>query len=455
MTTTVKVFDDEAEESVIGSMLNEPQKIAEVVAAGLLPEDFYRAQHKLLYEAMVEAFYADQPVDPLTMSARVGMKIARAMDTDADTARKHVQEIALGNPMTSALLGHADVVRERASARRVLRLAERMKAEIEQGANPDEIAGRASNAALRIIAPDESTGELMTVEDAGRDFILELRNRVAMQEAGFDVGVKFDIPAIDEYTRGLGPTEVLIAGGEPGVGKSAVWWRAGMNNARRQLNYPGDHRMGTLIVSLEMGRHPSNQRVTQGLTGIDGAKLRTGELTPDEMAQITQAWKDVRNWPLVFNYAPKARASQLRALVSEAIRKHRVGLVIIDHFRMFDLDRRLQNKVDEDEEKARFLKEDLAGALNVAVICLAHTRKKDTITSDPRPKLSDLRGSGQIAAHSDFVCFLHRPIKHATQEQIDSHEVLATEAEMLWEKNRHGLEGKREFYFEPSTMRVV
>jgi replicative DNA helicase len=121
---------------------------------------------------------------------------------------------------------------------------------------------------------------------------------------------------------------------------------------------------------------------------------------------------------------------------------------------MFDLDQRLDNKLDEDEEKVRFLKEQIAATLNVAVICLAHTRKPDP-ASNGRPKMSDLRGSYQVAAHSDFVSFIYRPRMYATQAQIDALKVKDTDAEMIWAKNRHSDPGSAEFYFDARSMLIT
>jgi replicative DNA helicase len=148
------------------------------------------------------------------------------------------------------------------------------------------------------------------------------------------------------------------------------------------------------------------------------------------------------------------RLSQLRALCVEAIRRHNVGLVVIDHWKYLSTDRTFRNPNDEDEEKARFLKQDLAKELNVAVVCLAHTTKGADQREDRRPRMNDLRGSGFVAAHADFISFVHRPFKHASPADVEDGRVKRTDAEMLWEKTRHSVEGAADFYFDPSTMTV-
>jgi replicative DNA helicase len=85
---------------------------------------------------------------------------------------------------------------------------------------------------------------------------------------------------------------------------------------------------------------------------------------------------------------------------------------------------------------------------------LAHTRKPDQ-NSNGRPKMSDLRGSYQVAAHSDFVSFIFRPSMYATQAQMDAGEISDTDAEMIWAKNRHGNPGSEKFYMDAGRMFIA
>jgi replicative DNA helicase len=187
---------------------------------------------------------------------------------------------------------------------------------------------------------------------------------------------------------------------------------------------------------------------------MDGGRMREGKTSEEDLRTIIREWKARTGIPLFFNFTSTLRASQMRALIVEAIRLHNVGLVVIDHMRYFDMDGRYDSQLAEEEAKARYLKEDIAKALNVAVIVLAHTTKAIENRDDRRPRLSDLRGSGQVAAHADFVGFVHRPFNAASESDREDGLVKRTEAELIWAKNRHGLDGSAPFYFDPSTMTV-
>lgn len=447
---TAVPHNGEVEEALIGRLLSEPARIGEVIGTLLEPADFYLAANQLLFGALVESFYADDPVDAMTLGELHAKPLSRLWGVEEAKVAQRVLDIA-GRPSTGTPTAHAALVKRDSDYRRLLKITDEIRERVlAEREDPEVIAGVASQLSMEVATQQALTNELVTFEDAGRAFVNDARRAIAAREQGVQLGAYFKLKAIDSFTKGLRPGELLMAGGEPGVGKSAVWWKAGLTFARAQGRRPVGQRVGTLIVSLEMGPQPSNARFASMISGVAGDTVREGNLTGRELERIIDSWRHDRDVPLWMNYAPTLRASQLRALVSEAIRRHNVGVVVIDHFRMFDLDQRLPNKLDEDEEKVRFLKEQIARTFNVAVICLAHTRKPDP-ASNGRPKMSDLRGSYQVAAHADFVSFIYRPAMYDRVEDGDDNDV----AEMIWAKNRHSGPGEMKFLFVASSMLVT
>lgn len=445
---------DEAEEGLLGELLDDPQSVIDVLERGVSSDDFYRPHNGLVFDAIVEAHYADERIDALSIGVKLRDVISAALGCDPQTAVKHVQ--SLKTNANGSAGSRAAVLQELADARRMQKVLGDALAQLEAGQlKPAEVAGATSEAVMKVIRGAKTKPPISAL-DAGREFLRELQVKRQLRAQGIELGCWFDIPALDDHLQGLQGGELFVLAGEPGVGKSAVGWRMGLNFARRQAQHPPDRQIGTFILSLEMHQSPSMARMAQTLTGVDGTKLRTGNIDDTDFRRIAEGWKhSMTGVPLHFDHPAKMRASQIKATVNAMIERHNVGLVIIDHFRSFDLDYRLQNKNDEDEEKVRFLKEDLALGLDVAVVCLAHTRKKDTAkAADARPTLSDLRGSGQIAAHSDFTAFVFRPNKYGSDEPAHFVGVDETLAELIWEKNRHGLGGVANFYFDPATMTV-
>jgi replicative DNA helicase len=232
---------------------------------------------------------------------------------------------------------------------------------------------------------------------------------------------------------------------------SAVSQIAAENFARRQMKV--DKKISTLILSLEMGEEPNSTRLAQRVGGIEGDRLREGTISDQELFNTARAWAHDQDMPLHINHASLLRESQMRALVADEVRRNNVGLLIIDHFRMIEPDNPSLSRLDADDQIVKFLKMGLAKDLNLAVVCLAHT-VKGIERMDKRPRLSDLRGSGAIAAFADFVSFVFRPWPYATDTERDSDHVKKTDAEMIWAKSRHSSEGTGEFFMNLAQMHV-
>lgn len=456
MTDVPPPHSPEAEQAVVGRIMSEGTKLAgRVVGSTLEPPHFYSPALRVIFEACYEAYYADEPMDPLTIGEQKAKSLSRLWNVDEREAIRRVRILAEGQSFSGNVIDHAKLIKRDSDYRLLLGLAESIKNTVkEETKSPEELAGIASQRAMRIATNSLLTADITSFGDLGKQFINQLREMAQARADGVEMGAHFALRFLDDYMKGLQPTELWILGGEPGAGKSAVAWIAGQNFAERQMPKPKEDRVATLVLSLEMGDLPSKMRIAQALTGIDSGKMREGDVTPGEIDRIINEWAKRQEIPYYFNFTSSLRASQLRAICVEAIRRHNVGMVIIDHFRYFDMDERYERTIDEDEAKARFLKEAIAKDLNLAVVCLAHTTKGFENNQDRRPTLSNLRGSGQVAAHADFVSFVHRPYKYASDEDKAQGTYTEVDAEMIWAKSRHSLDGVAEFYFEPSKMRI-
>ena len=446
----------DAERSVLGQMMSKGDRlVGEIIGTQLHPGDFYSAAHRAIYEKIYENYYAGEPVDPIVVGEACSKRLQQLWGVDDEgEVITRVKSIAMASP-TGNTIDHAKIIKRDADGRQLLQVAAEIESNVEGGEKtPQEIGAHVSQLAMQVATNTLLTKDILSFGDLGRRYIREAEKEMLARQQGVELGVRFGLKFIDDWTRGIRPTEFWIIGGEPGAGKSAVAWNAAMRFAERQARHPKGRQVSAFIASLEMGEMDSELRIAQSLTKISGAKLREARQSKQDLQEIIKAWGRRKDIPCYFNFASTMRASQLRALIVEAIRRHNAGLIVIDHFRYFDLDRRLRDPTQEDEEKARFLKEDIAKDLNVAVICLAHTTKAIESASDRRPTLSHLRGSGLVAAHADFVSFVYRPYMYASESAKNNGRVYDTDAEMIFRKNRHGVDGISPFFFEPHTMTV-
>lgn len=452
---TAPPHSPEAEKSVLGQMMSQGEGlVGEVIGTQLSPGNFYSAAHRAVYEQIYEHYYAGEPVDPIAIGEACSKRLQQLWGADENEVLTRVKTLA-GSPVVGRVIDHAAIIKETADKRQLLQVAAEMEALVEEGEkSPQEIGAHASHQAMHVATNTLLTQDILSFGDLGRRYLREAEKEMVARQHGVELGAHFGLDFIDNWTRGIRPTEFWIVGGEPGAGKSAVAWNAAMRFAERQAQHPKERQVSAFIASLEMGEMDSELRIAQSLTKIDGAKLREARQSKTDLERVVNEWGRRKDIPCYFNFASTLRASQLRALIVEAIRRHNAGLIVIDHFRYFDLDRRLRDPIQEDEEKARFLKEDIAKDLNVAVVCLAHTTKAIESSNDRRPTLSHLRGSGLVAAHADFVSFVYRPYMYASESAKNNGQVYDTDAEMIFRKNRHGVDGISPFFFEPHTMTV-
>jgi replicative DNA helicase len=450
---TVPPASAAAEWQVVAHMIDKPMTIPEVVGIQLESRDFASTDAALLYATATELYYSDLRVDPVIVGERLRPSLSKLWNVAEGRVYEELTGRIARAGYAENVLEHAHIVKRLSVSRQLLKIAIQAQGEIADGRlTPQEIGDRMSAEALKVTSETIRRSELLTWMEVGTEYAKHLRRQRIAREQGIELAVYTGLPFIDDWTMGIAPGELMFLAGDPGVGKTAIAWSALKGFADRQLMKLRDQQMATLVLSLEMSLIASTARQVQALTKIDGMRLRSGDISDREWKHILRDWKDHENLPIFFNFASSFRLSQMRALIVEAIRKYNVGFVVIDHFRQIDADQKFANSNDADEAKVRFLKEEIAKDLNVAVLCLAHTIKVGRGEGDRRPKLSDLRGSGQISAHADFVAFMYRPAKHAGPEEMSMGAMDETDAELVWSKNRHGTDGIAPFYFEPTTM---
>lgn len=443
-----------AEWSIVATIVADSSLVAEVVGTQLAAEDFIRADCKLLYATAVEMFYGDRTVEPLTVAERAKGVLSGIWEIpEQDVAGALLDRVREREP-GSGLMEHVAIVRRLSTARKLLSVASVAIDAIGDGQQtPEEIASTLSTEALAITSGTVARSELLDWMDAGTEYAKYLARLRLAKERGIELSVYTGSPWIDNYTKGIAPTELCFIAGAPGTGKSVLAWKGAEGFAARQMRKPVEHRVATLIVSMEMGLVPSSTRLAQAISGVDGMRLREGDISDGEYRTILREWKARDGLPIHFNYASNFRLSQLRALVVEAIRRHNVGFVVIDHFRQLDPDKPIRDANDRDEVKVRFLKESIAKDLNVAVLCLAHTIKIGRAEGvQARPRMDDLRGSGTIAANADFIGLLYRPAEKLSEDERIALNVSETDAELIWAKARHTAHGTAYFSMDPAMM---
>jgi len=413
----------EAEQSLIGGLLIDNSawdRIADVVRE----MDFYRDDHRRIFRHIGKLIQRGRPADVVT----VYESIEQSNEIDQTGGLAYLGEIANTTPSAANIRRYAEIVRERAILRQLVTVG-------------DEIAGNALNPAGRDVKQllDDAERRIFEIAESGqRDSsgfvpiqpllgeVVERMEALLARDNPSDItGVPTGFVDLDRMTSGLQAGDMIVVAGRPSMGKTAF----ALNIAEHVgvvLRQP------VAIFSLEMSGPQLATRFLSSVGRIDQSKLRTGRLTDDEWARLTDALGKLHEAPIHIDETGAINSTDLRA---RARRLHRqfgkLGLIVIDYLQLMSSNGYGENRATEISEISRSIKA-LAKELQVPIIALSQLSRKVEERTDKRPLMSDLRESGAIEQDADIIMMMYR------EEYYNADTQNKGEAEVIIGKHRNG-----------------
>ncbi|MCI9552755.1 MAG: replicative DNA helicase [Acutalibacter sp.] len=433
-------FSEEAEQSVLGAVLLDPQCLSTV--AEILPraEYFYGVNNQLIYGAMLEMYTLGQPVDFVTVLE----KLREVKEFDRETGRGYLVKLAQLVPSISNVEVYANIVRDRFDMRTLMQAAREILDDANTGAEDSSLL--LDSAEQRIY--DIRRGKAMKGLQPIKEILLDTFDRLdRLNSADSDQykGIPTGIGLLDSTITGLNRSDLIILAARPGVGKTSF----GLNIARHASI---KSRRRVAFFSLEMAKEQLSSRLLSTEASVEGTKLRSGELDKAEWTRLIEAGDILSRADLYFDDTPGITVPEIRAKVR---RLKNVDLVIIDYLQLMSGTKRTDNRVNEVSEITRTLKI-MAKELDVPVIAMSQLRRPGDRSKDHRPGLSELRDSGSIEQDADIVIFLHREAYNAASEGGQVTEDMDTSAaEIIVAKNRHGATIDIPVHWQPEYMRFT
>ena len=433
-------FSEEAEQSVLGAVLLDPQCLSTV--AEILPraEYFYGVNNQLIYGAMLEMYTLGQPVDFVTVLE----KLREVKEFDRETGRGYLVKLAQLVPSISNVEVYANIVRDRFDMRTLMQAAREILDDANTGAEDSSLL--LDSAEQRIY--DIRRGKAMKGLQPIKEILLDTFDRLdRLNSADSDQykGIPTGIGLLDSTITGLNRSDLILLAARPGVGKTSF----GLNIARHASI---KSRRRVAFVSLEMAKEQLSSRLLSTEASVEGTKLRSGDLDKAEWTRLIEAGDILSRADLYFDDTPGITVPEIRAKVR---RLKNVDLVIIDYLQLMSGTKRTDNRVNEVSEITRTLKI-MAKELDVPVIAMSQLRRPGDRSKDHRPGLSELRDSGSIEQDADIVIFLHREAYNAASEGGQVTEDMDTSAaEIIVAKNRHGATIDIPVHWQPEYMRFT
>lgn len=416
----VPPHDTEAEQAVLSSMLFDKEAVSAAYEI-LKPEDFYRPDHQRIYEAMVELFARNVPVDVVTLKSKLDEK-----GISEQTGGVEYLSYLLSCNYTSAhIRHHAGIVEQKSILRKLIKAAgEIADAGYEGREEIDAILDMAEKSIFSIAQGRNSSDFVhiheVLVEAVSRiEKIFESKERITGIPTGFT--------DFDNKTAGLQPSDLILIAARPSMGKTAFALNIAQHAAVRK-------KISTAIFSLEMSKEQLVNRLLCAEAHMDSQKFRTGDIGQDDWIKIAKAMSPLSEAPLYIDDTPGISAMELRAKCRRLKVEKDLQLIVIDYLQLMSGSSRTDSRQQEISEISRSLKA-IAREINAPVIALSQLSRACESRSDHRPMLSDLRESGAIEQDADVVTFLYRDeYYHPDTEKKN-------QAELIIAKQRNGPTG--------------
>jgi len=417
--TRVPPHSLEAEESLLGAMLLSRDAIAAALES-CSAADFYRPAHARIFEAVTALYGRGEPADAVTVAEHL-----RRTGTLEDAGGPALLvSLQANTPAVSSASRYARIVEEHALLRRLIGVSQEI-AEIGYSL-PDDVAEAVDRAETLVfeVAQRRTTDSIESLQELLSKSLDRLEELAGRTESVTGVPSGFD--DLDELLAGLQPSNLVVVGARPSMGKTAFALGVAAHAALR-----GEP---VLFFSLEMSHLEIAQRVLSAEARVDAARMRNGRLTDSDFNKISHAIGRLSNAPLFVDDNPNLTVMDIRAKARRMKSRTGLGLVVVDYLQLMSGRQAAENRQVEISEISRGLKI-LARELQIPVMALSQLSRNLESRTDKRPMLADLRESGAIEQDADVVMFIYR------DEVYNPESAERGAAEVIVAKHRNGPTG--------------
>ncbi|WP_124068157.1 replicative DNA helicase [Clostridium sp. E02] len=419
----------EAEQSVIGSMLMDRDAIiaaSEIVTAG----DFYQHQYGIMFEAMVELFNENLPVDLVTLQNRLKEK-----DVPPEVSSlEFVRDIITTVPTSANVKSYAQIVRDKAVLRRLIKANEDIANTCYAGKEPLETILASTEKTIFDLLQNRNSGNFVPIRQVAMNVLEKIEE--ASKNQGTVTGLPTGFIDLDYKTSGLQPSDFILIAARPSMGKTAFVLNL-VDHIAVKKGLPA------MVFSLEMSKEQLVNRMLAMESNVDSQKLRTGTLSDTDWDAVVEGIGIIGNSKLIIDDTPGISLMELRSKCRKMKLEFGLSVVIIDYLQLMSgSGKGGENRQQEISEISRSLKA-LARELSAPVIALSQLSRACETRQDHRPMLSDLRESGAIEQDADVVMFLYR------DDYYNKDTDMPNIAELIIAKQRNGPIGTVNLVWRP------
>ena len=383
----------EAEQSVIGSMLLDREAV--VAASEILHgDDFYSKQYGVIFDAMVELHTEGKPIDLITLQEKL-----REKDVPPEiSSLEFMKDLLMVVPTSANIKQYVNIVSEKATLRRMIRLNEEIASNCYAGNESLEFILDDTEKRIFEICQNRTTSDFVPIREVVANTMHKIE--LASRNRGSVTGIATGFIDLDYRTAGMQPSDLVLIAARPSMGKTAFVLNIAQHVAFKL------HK-AVAIFSLEMSKEQLVNRMLSLESKVSGQNIRTGQLSDTEWEKLAETAGIIGQSNLMIDDTPGITIAELRSKCRKFKLEKGLDIIIIDYLQLMSGGGRSESRQQEISEISRSLKA-IARELNVPVLALSQLSRAVEQRPDHRPMLSDLRESGAIEQDADVVMFIYR-----------------------------------------------
>ncbi|MDO5388814.1 MAG: replicative DNA helicase [Clostridia bacterium] len=412
--------DNDAEQMVLACMLYPDEDGVRIAAENLTAEDFYSPAHKIIFDAFIDLYNNNKPVD--FVMAKDKLESLGFLEQVGGV--EYIVNLSGLAATTAKTKFYVDIVKQKAVFRKLIKVGDTISSSSYEGSEDvDTVIAKAEQDILEV-SQNINSNDFVSMDRVMAE-VIENIDKVTRSNSRI-TGIETGFKDFDRLTAGLQNSDLILIAGRPSMGKTAF----ALNIAQFAAV---EKRVPVAIFSLEMSKAQLGNRMLSAQALVDSGKLRVGNLTPEEFDAIAMAMGTLSAAPIEIYDTPGINPISMREKCRKLKLEKGLGLIVIDYLQLME---GTGNRNESDQQRVSYISRSLKGIareLNVPVIALSQLSRGPEGRTDHRPMMSDLRESGAIEQDADVVCLLFREEYY----KKDDPEV-KNKGEVIVAKNRNG-----------------
>ena len=410
------LIDLNIEKNILGCIIVDNEILIDILDK--IKTDYFSCEsNKVIFNKMVELQLDNQPIDLLTLyeslkSKKIPVNYIGGLADDVVSAKSAIHYVKILHDLyiKRQLIAWSHGVMER----------------MESGDNVDILLGDMMDEAFSLSSSKENN--VKSMNKIIKSAVSQIEN--AHNNKGI-IGVSSGLVDVDKLLCGFKPKLYILAG-RPGTGKTAL-----ANNIATNAGYDGKK---ILMFSLEMPEEEIGIRMLASEANIDTQQLENGMVKESEWGKLMTKCGLLSESNIFVDDSGSQTDLDIWTKAKRHKAKHGLDIIIVDYLQLVTSAKQVKSRQLEIGEISRNFKK-ISKDLDVPVLALAQLSRAPE-QEKRKPRLSDLRESGDIEQDADVVMFLHHPY---SIDQNKPENVM----EAIFAKHRGGKKGYVELNWRP------